>query len=198
MVVNWGYQITVQKDWQLDVILKTYIQGYEPDRIIKDQKQDIPQLAGLTDRESTTGIALRYSRFFENSVFYVDLATVRAIGNDESDDAKGMIIDSFYSYLLPYRNWDIYLGTGLTYYEQDIVDYYIGVDKSEVTSHRSLYEADGGFRGQLEVYAQYPLSQSWFLNTSITQSFYNNKITKSPLVDKSRLTQLMVGVLYVF
>lgn len=193
-----GYQITVQKDWQLDVILKTYIQGYEPDKIIKDQKQDIPHLAGLTDRESTTGIALRYSRFFENSVFYVDLATVRAIGNDESDDAKGMIIDSFYSYLLPYRNWDIYLGTGLTYYEQDIVDYYIGVDKSEVTSHRSLYEADGGFRGQLEVYAQYPLSQSWFLNTSITQSFYNNKITKSPLVDKSRLTQLMVGVLYVF
>jgi len=195
---EFGYQITVQNDWQLDVIAKGYIQGYNPAGIIKDQEQDIPQLTGLTDREPTGGIALRYSRFFENAVFYVDLATARAIGNDERDTARGMIIDSFYSYLLPYRNWDIYLGAGLTYYEQEIVDYYIGVDADEVTSSRPLYEADGGFRGQLEVYAQYPLSQSWFFNANITQSFYNNKIKQSPLVDKSQLTQLMVGVLYVF
>jgi hypothetical protein len=195
---EFGYQITVQKDWQLDIILKAYIQGYNPAGIIKNQEQDIPQLSGLADREPTGGIALRYSHFFENSVFYVDLATARAAGNNEREAAKGIIIDSFYSYLLPYRNWDIYLGAGLTYYEQDIVDYYIGVNEAEVTNNRPLYEADGGFRGQLEVYAQYPLSQSWFLNTSITQSFYNNKIKKSPLVDKSQLTQLMVGVLYVF
>lgn len=195
---EFGYQITVQNDWQLDVIAKGYIQGYSPVSIIKDQKQSIPQLTGLADREPTGGIALRYSRFFENAVFYVDLATARAIGNDDRKAANGMIIDSFYSYLLPYRNWDIYLGAGLTYYEQELVDYYIGVDADEVTSHRSLYEADGGFRGQLEVYAQYPLSQSWFFNASITQSFYNNKIKQSPLVDKSQLTQLMVGVLYVF
>lgn len=195
---EFGYQITVQNDWQLDVIVKAYIYGYNPAGIIEAQEQDIPQLAGLTDREPTGGIALRYSHFFENAVFYVDLAAARAIGNGERDDARGMIIDSFYSYLLPYRNWDIYLGAGLTYYDQALVDYYIGVNVNEVTSHRTLYEADDAFRAQLEVYAQYPLSQSWFFNASITQSLYSNKIKQSPLVDKNQLTQLMVGVLYVF
>jgi outer membrane scaffolding protein for murein synthesis (MipA/OmpV family) len=100
--------------------------------------------------------------------------------------------------LLPYRNWDIYLGAGLTYYEQSLVDYYIGINADEVTINRPLHSADSGFRAQLEVYAQYPLSQSWSFNAGLTQSFYPNKIKRSPLVDKNKLTQLMVGVLYVF
>ena len=32
-----GYQITVQDDWQLDVILKPYIAGFDPTEIINDQ-----------------------------------------------------------------------------------------------------------------------------------------------------------------
>ena len=193
---EFGYQITVQNDWQLDVIIKAYIQGYDPSAIFEGQ--DIPQFEGLTDRNPTGGIALRYSRFFDDAIFYIDIATARAIDDGQGEDARGIIIDSFYSYLLPYRNWDIYLGVGLTYYDQALVDYYIGVDADEMISSRPLYEADGGFRAQLEVYAQYPISQSWFFNANITQSFYNNKIKQSPLVDKSQLTQLMVGVLYVF
>ena len=195
---EFGYQITVQDDWQLDVILKAYINGYDPAEIIKDQEKDIPQLSGLNDRNPTGGIALRYSRFFDNAIFYIDVAAAQAIANGQGEDATGVIIDSFYSYLLPYRNWDIYLGAGLTYYDQALVDYYIGINPDEVTSNRPLYEADGGFRGQLEVYAQYPLSQSWSFNAGITQSFYSNNIKQSPLVDKNKLTQLMVGVLYVF
>jgi len=193
-----GYQITVQNDWQLDVILKAYINGYSPDAIIKDQDQDIPQLSGLNDRNPAGGIALRYSRFFDDAIFYIDLAAAHAGENEQGGDTTGLIIDSFYSYLLPYRNWDIYLNAGLTYYDQALVDYYIGINADEVTSNRPLYKADSGFRGQLEVYAQYPLSQSWSFNAGITQSIYSKDIKQSPLVDKNTLTQLMIGVLYVF
>jgi len=193
-----GYQLTVQEKWQLDIIIKAYLNGYYPTEIIDAQKEDIPQLSGLSDRNVTGGIALRYSHFFENSLFYIDLATARAITEDEGKDSTGVIIDSFYSYLLPYRNWDIYFGAGLTYYDQAIVDYYIGINENEANDSRPLYEADGGFRGQLEVYAQYPLSQSWSFNAGITQSIYSNNVKESPLVDKNTLTQVMVGVLYVF
>ncbi|MBL4764196.1 MAG: MipA/OmpV family protein [Colwellia sp.] len=193
-----GYQITVQENWQLDIILKAYIEGFDPAEIINNQKQNIPQLAGLNEREYTGGIALRYSHFFDNAIFYIDFANARTGKNDQKDYAYGLIIDSFYSHLLPYRNWDIYLGAGLTYYEQALVDYYIGIDADEVTINRPLHDADSGFRAQLEVYAQYPLSQSWSFNAGLTQTFYSNNIKQSPLVDKNKLTQLMIGVLYVF
>lgn len=188
-----GYQLTVQNDWELDVILKSYIEGYDPSDIIKNQKNDIPQLAGLDERDFTGGIALRYSRFFDNAIFYIDIAAASA-----DDDASGIIIDSFYSYLVPYRNWDIYFGAGLTYYDQALIDYYIGIDANEVTPDRPLYSADSSFRAQLEIYAQYPLSQSWSFNAGLTQTFYSNSIKQSPLVDKNKLTQLMIGVHYVF
>jgi outer membrane scaffolding protein for murein synthesis (MipA/OmpV family) len=188
-----GYRLTVQNDWELDVILKSYIEGYDPSDIIKNQKNDIPQLAGLDERDFTGGIALRYSRFFDNAIFYIDIAAASA-----DDDASGIIIDSFYSYLVPYRNWDIYFGAGLTYYDQALIDYYIGIDANEVTPDRPLHSADSSFRAQLEIYAQYPLSQSWSFNAGLTQTFYSNSIKQSPLVDKNKLTQLMIGVHYVF
>lgn len=193
-----GYQITVQKNWQLDVILKAYIEGFDPAEIIVDQKQDIPQLAGLDARDLTLGVALRYSHFFDNAIFYIDFASARAGEDEQGNDASGIIIDSFYSYLVPYRNWDIYLGAGLTYYDEALIDYYFGIDADEVTNNRPLHSANSSFRAQLEIYAQYPLSQSWSFNTGLTQTFYSNNIKRSPLVDKNKLTQFMVGVLYVF
>jgi len=193
-----GYQITVQKDWQLDVILKAYIEGFDPAYIIDHQEESIPQLEGLNEREFTGGIALRYSHFFDNAIFYIDLAAARTGENSQGNYSTGLIVDSFYSHLVPYRNWDIYLGAGLTYYDQALVDYYIGIDAEEVSNSRALYQADSGFRAQLEVYAQYPLSQSWSFNAGVTQSIYSNHIKKSPLVDRNKLTQVMIGVLYVF
>ena len=193
-----GYQITAHKNWKLDVILKAYIAGFDPVEIIKDKDKDIPQLSGLNERKPTGGLALRYSYFFDNAIFYIDVATASVGEKEQNNRASGLIIDSFYSYLLPYRNWDIYLGAGLTYYDKDLMDYYIGINADEVTSSRQLYSANHTIRAQLEVYAQHPLSQSWSFNVGLTQSFYSTSIKSSPLVDKSNLTQLMVGVLYVF
>lgn len=188
-----GYQLLVKEDWQIDIIAKGYLSGYTPSNLIENYDADDALYSGLSERNDTGGIALRYSRYFDNAIFTIDVAAAHA-----ESDITGLIVDSFYSYLLPYRNWDIYFGAGLTYYDQDLVDYYIGINPDEVTPNRTLYTADDGFRGQLEIYAQYPLSASWSFNAGITQSFYENKIKHSPLIDKNKLTQVMLGVLYVF
>jgi outer membrane scaffolding protein for murein synthesis (MipA/OmpV family) len=190
---EFGYQLLVKDDWQIDIIAKGYMPGYVPSDLIEYQDADKELFSDLSERDDTTGVGLRYSRYFDNAIFTIDVAA----GHAESD-ITGLIIDSFYSYLLPYRNWDIYLGAGLTYYDQALVDYYIGVNESEATKTRPQYTASNGFRGQLEVYAQYPLSSSWSFNAGITQSFYANEIKRSPLVDKNITTQVMLGVLYVF
>jgi len=190
---EFGYQLLVKDNWQIDVIAKGYMFGYDPNVLIDDSGADKDLFSGLKERENTGGVALRYSRYFDNAIFSIDFAHAHA-----EEDATGLIVDSFYSYLLPYRNWDIYFGGGITYYDQDLIDYYIGINPDEVTANRPLYTADSGFRAQLEVYAQYPLSASWSFNAGITQSFYNNKIKRSPLVNKNKLIQVMLGAHYVF
>ncbi len=195
---EFGYQLVVENDWQLDLIGKAYMQGFDPEFLIEYGGGDKELLTGLTERNATVGLALRYSRYLENSLFTLDLAAATSGDDEYGETVRGMIIDSFYSYLLPYRNWDIYLGTGLTYFSQDIVDYYIGIGSSEVNENRPEYTAKGGFRGQAEIYAQYPLSASWSFNAGITHSLYSNNVKESPLVDKNHTTQVMLGVLYVF
>ena len=195
---EFGYQLLVEDNWQVDLIAKAYLQGYDPDSLIEYGGGDDELLAGLREREGTGGIALRYSHFFKESLFSIDFAYGSAGDDVNGEHVGGLIVDSFYSYLLPYRNWDIYLGGGLTYFSQDIVDYYIGVSPEESSDNRAEHTANGGFRGQLEVYAQYPLSASWSFNAGITHSIFSNNVKESPIVDSSQITQVMLGVLYVF
>jgi len=195
---EFGYQLFVERNWQVDLIAKAYMQGYDSDSLIEHGGGDEDLLAGLTEREATGGIALRYSHYFNDALFSIDFAYGSAGDDVNGEHVGGIIIDSFYSYLVPYRNWDIYLGGGLTYFSQDIVDYYIGVSPEESNDNRAEYTANSGFRGQLEVYAQYPLSANWSFNAGITHSIFSNAVKESPLVDKSQVTQVMLGALYVF
>ncbi len=193
-----GYQLIVEDNWQLDLIAKAYMQGYDSESLIEYGGGDDELLAGLSERDATAGIALRFSHYFQDALFSIDFAYGSAGDDVYGKHVGGLIIDSFYSYLLPYRNWDIYLGGGLTYFSQDIVDYYIGVSPEEITDNRAEHTADGGFRGQLEVYAQYPISANWSFNAGITHSIFSKDVKESPLVDKNQVTQVMLGALYVF
>lgn len=193
-----GYQLFIENNWQLDLILKAYMQGFDSQSLIDHGGGDPGLLVGLKEREVTIGAAIRYSQYFEDALFRLDFA-YGSSGEDENEShIGGLIIDSFYSYLLPYKNWDIYLGTGLTYFSQDIINYYIGVSPDEVIATRPEYQAEAGFRAQAEIYAQYPVSESWSFHTGITHSYYSSNVKDSPLVDTNQITQVTLGVMYVF
>ncbi|GAA0814144.1 MipA/OmpV family protein [Colwellia sp. D2M02] len=195
---EFGYQITVQDNWQLDILAKSYLNGFDPNDLVEYLNANPVLFSGLRERDSTGGVALRYSHFFENAIFSLDIAAAHSGDDAFGEDVTGVIIDSFYSYLLPYRNWDIYLGAGLTYYQDNIVNYYYGIQSVEATPQRPEFTADSAVRAQLEIYAQYPLSASWSFNGGVTQSIYSPSIKDSPLVDRNFITQVMVGVQYVF
>lgn len=188
-----GYQIESNEQWGLDVLTKAYIGSYSPSDLIEQQDKPIPTMEGLGTRQSADGLALRYSYYGEQSVLSIDFAST-AINSSVS----GWLIESFYSKLIPYRNWDIYYGVGLTYYSSDIVDNYIGIDADEVSPVRAEYHASGAFLAQFEINALYPISENWTLNAGIIQNFYSNKITDSPLVAHANLTQALIGFVYVF
>lgn len=188
-----GYQLISKNDWELDLISKTYLVGYKPKKLIKDKNRNIPTLENLTDRDPGNGLALRYSRFYDDAIISVDLASLAPLSK-----ANGWLIDLFYSHLVPYRNWDFYIGTGLTYYSQQVSDYYLGIDHDEINQVRNYYKPNSSFRAQLEIFAQHPISKKWSFNAGITQSYYSKAFDKSPLVNEHNITEVMLGVVYVF
>ncbi|MEW6989242.1 MipA/OmpV family protein [Colwelliaceae bacterium 6441] len=188
-----GYQLTVKDEWALDIIYKTYVPGFIAEDIIEGSDKEKPILEGLKERDFGNGIGLRYSRFFDDSIFSVDVATLAPF-----TDVNGWVIDAFYSHTVPYRNWDIYLNAGMTYYSQGVIDYYTGIDASEVSPLREKYQGEHALRGQLEIFVQHPISESWTFNAGLSQSLYTANIKKSPIVDQQGATRVMLGVLYVF
>lgn len=188
-----GYQLVVTPEWELDIIGKTYISPYNPKDIIKNANKDIPTLAGLNERSAGNGIGLRYSRYHRNSVFSVDFSTLAPLS-----DTNGWLVDVFYSYVLPYRNWDIYLSSGYTHYSEKVMDYYYGVNSNEVTAARQFHQSDAGNRLQLELFVQHPITIKWSFSAGIAHSYYSKSIAQSPLVDTQHVTQVMLGVIYVF
>jgi len=187
-----GYQLMDQGDWALDLIGKPYLPGFVPDDIIEGQDKSIPSIEGLKERDIGFGLGLRYSKYYEDAIFSFDLAAL------QPTDGKGWLADFFYSHLFLYRNWDIYAGGGFTYYSGAVIDYYLGVSQDEVTASRAYYRANSGFRAQLELFARHPISKNWTFNAGITQSYYSNEISDSPIVSKHHITQLMFGAVYVF
>jgi len=196
--IDFGYQLTVQEKWQLDLIIKAYLYGFKSKTLINQSSADQNLFYGLKERDATVGVALRYSHFFNNAILSIDLAKTNFGYDRYGDNVTGLIIDSFYSYLLPYRNWDIYLGAGLTYYEDNIINYYYGIEADETNKLRPEFTADSALRAQFEVYALYPLSASWSFHAGITQNIYSPNIKDSPIVDKNVITQVTAGVQYVF
>lgn len=188
-----GYQLKVEDNWEIDIISKAYIAGYVPKDLIDHAEKDIPSLNGLKERYFAGGIGLRYSRYLDDGYFSVDVAKLA-----NSDGDKGWLIDTFYSHLIPYRNWDIYINAGVTFYSSKTVDYFYGIDEQEVTSSRAYYHPGAAAKAQLELFVQHPISESWTFNAGLSQSYYTANVTNSPLVDTRGTTQLMIGVLYVF
>jgi outer membrane protein len=184
-----GYELIVEDNWELDILHKTYVPGYIPEDIIKNTHQNIPTLEGLKERGFGEGLGFRYSHFYEDSILSVDLAAL---------STNGWVADVFYSQLVPYRNWDIYLGAGFTHYSEAVTDYFVGIDKNEVSDQRSFYEPGSSYKAQLEVFARHPISKKWSFSAGVTQSYYSTAIKNSPIIGKQHLTEVMLGILYVF
>lgn len=188
-----GYQLRVEDDWELDIISRTYFSGFNPEYIQDEASKNIEIINGLDNRAHGNGLGIRYSRYFENSQLSIDVSNLAITSN-----AKGWVFEAFYSHLVPYRNWDIYLNSSFSYYSQDVMDYYVGVKAHEVSEIRPQYEADHDIKLQLEAFFQHPISESWTFNGGLSYSRYLGNITDSPIIDQADSTHVMMGVLYVF
>ena len=182
-----GYRFYQQQGHSWDLITSNY------NIWIPENKTSTasPQLDGLTIRNGDSVHALRYQYQHQQHAIGVE-AGVDLLNH------RGVIGRVSYSYLLPWRNLDLYLNAALTFEASKVVDYYYGVHPDEVRPDRPLYRPDAGLKTHLGMTAIYPLAENWQLDGSVGLNFFSSSYLDSPMVTRSHEQVAIVMVRYVF
>lgn len=185
--IEFGYQIAADDTWAVDAIIKSY---FEDLSALDLEKSKAPHLEERTD---AIGYALRYSNYSDDAILSMDIATIQF---DDADNA--WVFESFYSHLIPYRNWDIYLGAGLTLFSANAVNYYVGIEENQVKGNITEYNPGAAYRLEAEAHAIYPLAEDWTLRFGVTKSYLSDNFSSSPIGIRSNTSYIKLGVNYVF
>lgn len=188
-----GYEIYLDENYELDFIYKSYLSGFDQFNAGAVVDELIEELEGIDQREYTTSAGLRYLRYLENAVAWIDVSYDLFEGYH-----RGWVVDTFYNRVYQLRNWDLSVGGGATFFSDKINDYYFGIDQNEINQNRKAYEAGSGYRIELEASAQYPISQDWLFTVGSTYSYFSNSIGDSPIVARQNVLRFKLSVSYVF
>jgi MipA family protein len=182
-----GYRFYQEQQHSWDVIASNY-NMWLPDNRVSSAS---PQLDGLHIRKGDAIRAVRYQYQQQQHLFAAEAGY-------DMDSHHGAIGRLSYSYLLPWRNVDLYLNTALTWEGAKVVNYYYGVHPDEVRTDRPLYVAGAGLKTHLGVSAIYPLAENWQLDGSVGLNLFSRNYLRSPLVTRSQEEVAIMMVRYVF
>lgn len=189
-----GYQIYEGSNYEVSVLSKSYITGFDEYDIYSGEASDVvvPELSGIDARLDNTMAGVRYLYYSYNSLLSVDVAHEIREG-----DEKGWLLDTFYVYTHRYKNWDINAGVGATYISDKTNTYFYGVSEHESQSFRPEYSPGSGLIYTFELTAQHPISSSWVFNIGVNVNHYSSSIFDSPLVARDTVTRFKMSVGYV-
>lgn len=188
-----GYELYIADDYEFDLISKSYLLGFDQNNAGLVHDEFIPELEGIRSREFSADQGIRYIRYLNDAVYWVDVA-----GNLFNDYHDGWVLDAFYSHIIPIRNWDVNIGAGATYFSSKMNSFYFSITEDEANENRPVYDAGSGYRFELEASAQYPISEDWLFSSGLTLSHYSSSIADSPIVARQNVLRFQVGVSYVF
>lgn len=119
--------------------------------------------------------------------------------NDFTGRHEGSEIRLAMSYDMPLDNQGrLNFGLGAKWRSQEIQDYYFGIDASEVSDSRKVYEAGAGLSPFVKIQWQKAINKRWRIKTSFRYAWLNDEISDSPLVDSDSIISVFVGGVYHF
>jgi len=87
---------------------------------------------------------------------------------------------------------------GVSWMNNDYVNYYYGVKSSEVTSTRAAYNGKSTVDSSVGLRTDYSLTKAQAMFVDLSLTHYGSGITDSPLVDRSTSPSLRLGYIYKF
>ncbi|WP_231616508.1 MipA/OmpV family protein [Pseudoalteromonas sp. SWN29] len=187
-----GYSLIDKFDWGLDILGTNTQAGFDEKGLGFYNHGVIKELQGIKKRNYDFDVGLRLSRRFENSQFSFEYL------HDVSGAHNGWVINSFFSHILPWRNWEFRSGVGLSAYSADFTNYYFGIDSDEATRLRPVYSSNASTSIIFEFHAEYPISQDWVFLSGWLTTWFSKEIDDSPIISQGYQHKAKVGLRYVF
>ena len=183
-----SYKLVKSPVYSLAVMGAPRFQGFDSD--------DDDLFEGMSDRDSAFELGLNLS-------FYSGYGNLSFKGlGDVSDAHDGYELSITYDYPLKLNNWTFDFKLGSRYQSDNLVDYYYGVEDSEVSPKRSAYQGDSAQIFFTGIDTSYQITQRWKAVMNLNFDRLPNEIENSPLVDEDGDVNIIVsgflGVNYQF
>ncbi|UPQ89123.1 outer membrane protein OmpV [Vibrio sinaloensis] len=155
-------------------------------------KDSSDYLKGMSKRKMSVDLGL-------NADFKTAQGTLSTyFQHDVSGAYKGYNASIRYFHPMSLGTMDFVPFTGLSYLNEDYVDYYFGVKKKEATAKRKAYKGSGDFSYHVGYKLILPLSEQWELTQTTSFQRLGKKIADSPIVDDANQWMLGATVAYHF
>lgn len=160
------------------------------------QTETQPELITLDDigkRRMAALAGLEYAYYAGPAVF-----SVQAL-QDVSGVHEGQELRAGLDYRLQGAKNLFTLAGGFVWQSDDVVDYYYGLDRSDVGEISELYyQGDDTFTPFVRVDWIRPISPSWTFQATVHNKWFGDGIKDSPLLEKSTSTTVFIGGVYHF
>ena len=181
---KFGYQLYGNDNYTFGLTGNYRLDGYEAD--------DSPYLMGMDDRDGTLDLGVEYS--YDSGFGKIGLEVVA----DTLGTHEGYQADISFSYPINFDNGQLSPYIGTEYRSDDLVNYYYGVKKSEVTQTRQFYQADSAVNLVMGI------RSSWFSGphhrfvAMLQFKAFDDSIKDSPIIDANGSYNMTFGYAYVF
>ncbi|WP_240700900.1 MipA/OmpV family protein [Pseudoalteromonas phenolica] len=186
-----GYQMIIENDWGVDVIMGSYQQPFNENGYY-DRDEEVHELKGIKEREADLSLGFAY--YLSHGKFQ----TVAELVFDAFGESDGWLFHLDTTRNFELRNWDVWLNIGANYYSSAFIDYYYGIDADEATAFRPEYVVGNTSSFYVQLQADYPIAQSWVFSAGASGFAYSSHIVESPIVHSRDARVVFMGVKYVF
>ena len=90
------------------------------------------------------------------------------------------------------------LAAGVIWQSQELLDYYYGIDETEASNEIFVFEADEGISSFVKFSWQKKLNRKWSLLSTLQLRKLDSSLTRSPLVEESKVATVFIGGSYHF
>ncbi len=179
-VFSFGYNFLNTDNWSYDLQVAMNH---------RDLEHILPESNINSRRVSHSKLGLRVLGDFDN--IHLKLIVAGASGDPDG----GLYASAWLSQNYNYYNWNIYGSFGLEYRNEDVVNYFYGMNEIEDLPY---YRGEAGFEYTGQLGASYPISEVWVLEGFFRTILLPSGLSESPLVDGHTVVEAALVVKYVF